>query len=85
MLVEDLHERVVDHEGDGHVETHAAQAGDRALVEPAAGGTASNTHTTHGPQRSGVIRFHYQIYLLYIYYCITMSSSEERCLCKEKI
>lgn len=34
-LVEQLHHLVVDDEHDGHVQAHPAQAGDRALVEPA--------------------------------------------------
>ena len=33
--VEELHEGVVDHEGDGNVQAHAAETGDGALVETA--------------------------------------------------
>ena len=33
-LIEELHEWVVDHEGNGHVQAHATQSGQRALVEP---------------------------------------------------
>lgn len=36
-LVEELHEGVVDHEGDAHVEAHATQTRHRPLVEPTKG------------------------------------------------
>ena len=34
-LVEEVHEAVVDHEGDGHVQAHSAHARQRSLVEGA--------------------------------------------------
>ena len=34
-LVEEVHEGVIDHEGNSHVEAHPGEAGHRAFVEPA--------------------------------------------------
>lgn len=47
-FVEQIHERIVDHECDGHIETDAAQPRHGALVEGGRSFVAPNLHETIG-------------------------------------
>ncbi len=57
-LVEEVHEAVVDHEGDGDVQAHSAHARQRSLVEGA------GTLLLHDPSEQNLYKFNILLYHL---------------------